>query len=138
MHLNASEIPAPFVQLLMGARDGLDPTFAHEWMCTPGLAVLIKFLLQQVIDGGINGEGKARWLAHAQAPIKVETARTVDKQLELRARQFEGLSRRRVKQIPRAFAAVALGHQRVLTTYRKARPHPPSQLRLREGVSASA
>lgn len=70
----------------------------------------IKFLLQELIDRGIQRKRISRRLLHPELAVKVKAPRAVDKQINLPPTQPEQLPRSRIILISCAVWIVILGH----------------------------
>jgi len=83
--LYAGEIVPPFVEVVMRNRPRVDAVFLDERVFRAIRAVNIEFLLQESVHGGIERERIAWRPAHADLSIKIEAARTIQKQIDLRS-----------------------------------------------------
>jgi hypothetical protein len=102
VELHADEVLAPAIELRVGEGDGIEAVRSHERMGLTCGAVPIELLLQERIDGRIEGE---RWPLDppdAEPAIEVEAAGAALEELELGAAEFEGFLRRGVEAISRA------------------------------------
>lgn len=89
----------PGINIFVLVRHRINSEFFNQRMRSLFFPVQVEFLLQQRIDGAVQRERKAGRPAHPQAPIQIETLRTLHEQIYFRAAQLERLLRLRVENI---------------------------------------
>lgn len=86
----AFEIRAPDIEVLMLKRNGIHAMRLHQRVRLALGAIVIKFFLEQGINGRIERKTRHLGPIYAQSPIKIKTARTLDEILQFRAAQPKG------------------------------------------------
>lgn len=98
----AFEIRAPDIEIVVLERDGIHAMRLHQRVRLALGAIVIKFLLEQGINGRIERKTRHLGPIDAQSPIKIKTARTLDEILQTRPAELEGDLGVGVKQIARS------------------------------------
>src|SRR3989344_8778628 len=87
-----AEIAPPFIQLIMRHRPGINAIFFLQRVLLSVYPMRIKFHFQQMIHRAIERERKPRHALGTQFVVDIKTARTLEEQINLRARQLPVLS----------------------------------------------
>jgi len=124
----AAQRIAPFIHLLVRERHRVHAVGGHEGVGLARRAVDIKLFFEEQVYGRVQTERRPGRLAHAEAPVKVETARALHKQLYLGPAQAVRLMLIFVVEIPRTLGVVELRHavfDRIVlsSAANKKRPH---------------
>lgn len=97
---DALEVLPPFIQLLVVEGHGVDVLPQHVGMRLAEGAIMVEFLLQQVVDGDVEVERRAGRRIDTEAAVDVEAARALEEVLEPVPAQLEGLARAGREDVP--------------------------------------
>ena len=91
------EVLPPHFELGVLDRYGVNTFSKHQGVRGAFGAILIKLILQELIDGRIQGEWRSRWSADAKSPIQIKAARAIQEEIEFAAAEREECIAARIK-----------------------------------------